>query len=94
MRILVSASLALALLSTPGFAADTAKPAKDKKICKRGAEGSTGSNLRRSSTVCRTASEWKEFDFYTQKTLRDAQESSGQGTSSTASGPNPGAVPN
>jgi hypothetical protein len=85
--------MALALIATPALAADPANPAtptKDKKVCKRSEEGSTGSHLRRSPMVCRTATEWRELEDYTERTLREAGETSGiNERTSPASGPTP-----
>lgn len=92
MRISVSASLALTLLSTPALAADPAKPPKEKRVCKRSDEGTTGSNLRKwSAVVCRPASEWRELEDNTERLLRESRERGGaEQSSSPSAGPNPG----
>jgi hypothetical protein len=92
MRVLVSVSMALALMSAPALAADTAADPKDKRICKRSDAGRTGSNLSRPSKVCMKASEWRELEANTERDLRTAREAGGPVGSertSPAGGPSP-----
>ncbi|HEX8533858.1 MAG TPA: hypothetical protein VF662_06795 [Allosphingosinicella sp.] len=80
--------MALAMVSTPAFAAD--KP-KDKKICKRTDEGRTGTHLSGQSRICRTASEWRALEDSIDADLRRVSDkvSYDAGSSSPASGPSP-----
>jgi hypothetical protein len=91
MRVLVSVSTALALLSAPAFAASSPKDPEDKRICKRTEEGHTGTRLAGSTKICRKASEWRLLEEETQRDLRAVQDRAGVQTASgsPADGPSP-----
>ena len=69
MRIVLSvAALALVAVSTPALAVQ--ESGEDEVICKRNDAPSTGSNIRRSSRVCKKASEWKALERQNDNALR------------------------
>jgi hypothetical protein len=69
----------LLLLSagTMAAAADNGQPPEDKIICKRVYDADTGSHFTSSVRVCHKASEWKELDDETQRTMRTIHDSHG-----------------
>lgn len=59
--------IALALCA-PAVAQEPAED--DKVVCKRTDDGTTGSNLKKWTKICRKASEWRAEEKETQRKLR------------------------
>ncbi len=95
MRALVSVSMALILVSAPAFANEMPEAPKDKRICKVTEEGRTGTHLGGRSKVCRKASEWKELEDNTERSLREIDDRRAPDSfgASPAAGPTPNPLP-
>lgn len=72
MRLLCLA--VVASLAAPALAEE---PKKEKLVCKRNPDASTGSNIRRSTKTCLTAAEWAALDKQRETAMRTLQERSG-----------------
>jgi hypothetical protein len=71
MRILAAVGCALIFAAT---AAPAKEPQEDQVVCKRQYDADTGSHFQISRKVCRKASEWKELEAQTERTLRSIKE--------------------
>jgi hypothetical protein len=76
MRLLLCAGAAL-LFTTSAMAADNKSPPEDKIVCKRVYDADTGSHFTSSQRVCHKASEWKELDDQTQRTMQRIRDPHG-----------------
>jgi hypothetical protein len=74
MRAVIAGVLMMAL-TAPAAAAET--PKEDKMVCKRSEDPYTGSHLSRPKKTCMKASEWKELEDETQRTMRRVGDNHG-----------------
>jgi hypothetical protein len=74
MRVLIALPVAVAVAWAPALAEEPSKQPEDKIICKRNETYMTGSRLSRPKKVCMKASEWKQTEDETDRTMRKVQD--------------------
>jgi hypothetical protein len=87
MRLLLCAAGALLFASSAAaMAGEPKKPPEDKIVCKRVYQADTGSHFTSSERVCHKASEWKDLEDETARTMRQLHDSHGVNPNDLAPG--------